>query len=75
MRCVRLLCHNMSAQGDPNVHAPWRKHTWLGRLIRGTLDVKSKRWEWLIVPLRSSYAAARVRKVSAVRGDEPVTFR
>lgn len=62
MRCVRLLCHGEHEyRRGADVHAPWRKHTCHRHLIRGTLDIGFKRWEWPIWPVRSSYTAARVR--------------
>lgn len=62
--CVAELCHGEhESRRGADVHAPWRKHTWHRRLIRGeSLDIESKWWEWLIWPVRLSYTAARVRR-------------
>lgn len=43
-------------------------------LLGGTLDIESKRWRWLIWSGEVELRSCQGQKVSAVRGDEPVTF-
>lgn len=51
MRHMRLHRHSWhECKRGNDAHAPWTQHAWCRPLMRGMLDIKSERWEWLIWP-------------------------